>query len=83
MSSDTVAAPTADPQRRDVMVNRGLERATSIDAEGSTISFHDISYTVRVKDPNKRCGSMDKDILHSIRYTANTKRLYNIYTMLD
>ena len=50
-------------------------RSTSIDGGGTTISFHDIVYTVNVKDLNKRCGSLDKEILHSIRYVSVKKKM--------
>ena len=34
---------------------------------GSTITYHDIHYSVMVKDPDKFCGKISKEILAGVR----------------
>ena len=34
---------------------------------GSTLTFHDINYSVQVTDPDKFCGKLDKEILRDVR----------------
>ena len=54
------------------MATTRRQRTTSMDMAGSTMSFHDIHYNVDVSDPDKKCGSMEKEILRGIRYLCQT-----------
>ncbi len=45
-----------------------LERQRTF--SGSTVSFHDLSYTIRTSATGKPCRSSDREILHRVRFTV-------------
>lgn len=47
--------------------NYSTEVNANSERRGSTITFHDIHYSVQNKDPNKWCGKVFKEILTNVR----------------
>ena len=39
----------------------------SLLVQGATVSFHDLSYSVQVAHGGRRCQSVPKEILHTVR----------------
>ncbi len=72
MSRDftSTAAAAAEADAASTNVN-----ADSVDdgniTNGSVITFHDIHYSVQVKNPDQRCGKISKEILTNIRQVNN------------
>ena len=57
-----------------------VDMASVQTVKGSTISFHNLKYTVQVKPPGKCCAKSEgKQIIHSVRLVKSMVfRVYNV-----